>query len=44
MNLKYKLPTSLYNIFISSIKYPVPPAINYYWNYGSLSLLASYAN
>lgn len=27
-------------IVIGGLKYPVPPSINYFWNFGSLALLA----
>ena len=40
MNLKRILPLSVYGLFVNGLKYPVPPSINYFWNFGSLSLLA----
>jgi len=40
MNFKKNIPLSLYNILKGGLQYPVPPSINYFWNFGSLSLLA----
>jgi len=40
VNLNNIYPASIVNILLSLLKYPVPPSINYYWNFGSLSLLA----
>lgn len=40
MKLFNLLPESIKNIALGSLKYPVPPSINYFWNFGSLALLA----
>jgi quinol-cytochrome oxidoreductase complex cytochrome b subunit len=44
MNLKRILPLSVYGLFVNGLKYPVPPSINYFWNFGSLSLLALFVS
>jgi len=40
MKFFHFLPKSLQGIVIGGLKYPVPPSINYFWNFGSLALLA----
>lgn len=40
MRFRLSLPLSVYNIYKSSMNYPVPPSINYFWNFGSLALIA----
>jgi ubiquinol-cytochrome c reductase cytochrome b subunit len=40
MKFFHFLPKSMQGIVIGGLKYPVPPSINYFWNFGSLALLA----